>query len=85
MELPDVGLRPLSIEFTMLPMLEKRGVAFSQDVVVSLWDVALDSKADVSVINNVTEIAPMDTECELTLLAGDMLEGTSTATIDISK
>ena len=60
-------------------------MVFTQDVVVSIWDDALDMKANLSSITNVSVIAPDHTSCELTLLTEGQLEGTTTATIDASK
>ena len=83
--IPEVNYRPLSVKFTSQPILEKKGVVFTQDVVVSIWDDALDMKADLSSITNVSVIAPDHTSCELTLHTLGQLDGTTTATIDASK
>ena len=83
--IPKVNTRPVSIKFTSLPLLEKKGVIFTQDVVVSLWDDALDAKADVNSISNISSIAPPDTSCELTLVTNGSLEGNVTAVLDASK
>ena len=83
--LPEVNYRPLSVKFTSEPILEKKGVVFTQDVVVSIWDDALDMKADLSSITNASVIAPDHTSCELTLVTLGQLDGTTTATIDASK
>ena len=85
LSIPKVNLRPISVKFTSMPVLEKIGVTFSQDVVVSLWDDATNAKADVGSITNISAIAPSDTSCELTLLTAGELGGTLTATIDASK
>ena len=83
--IPKVNSRPLSVQFTSVPLLEKKGVIFNQDVVVSLWDDALDTKADVNNISNISSIAPPDTSCELTLITNGTLEGNTTVIVDASK
>ena len=83
--IPEVNYRPLSVKFTAMPILEKKGVVFTQEVVVSMWDDALDMKANLSSITNVSVIAPDTTSCELTIVTDGVLEGTTTAMMDAGK
>ena len=74
LELPDVGIRPLSFKVTSSPSLEKQGETFSSDVVVKLWDDVNNLKAGSALVSKVGDV-----NCEISLGTGNaVLSGTTT-------
>jgi len=68
----DVGARPLGIKITNEPLIVAQGDAFG--VQVDIWDMALDEKADPSVLAGITF------DCSVSLNKG-MMNGTTSITV----
>jgi len=68
----DVGARPLGIKITNEPLIVAQGDAFG--VQVDIWDMALDDKADPSVLTGITF------DCSVSVNKG-MMNGTTSITV----